>query len=483
MKKSGSKIWIVVVMTILLAPSAGRLFTAQESEENETAAVRPQLMTEEGMLNVSFLSQLGTYFQQHFAFRDIMISANAELMQTFFRESSDDGVIVGSEGWLYYADSLSDYLGTHLMSDRQLQNLARSLSMLDTCLEEHGIRLLYVPVPNKNTLYDEYMPYYDRVRVSEDHNLFRLYEQLEKENVPYLNLYRTFSENPQILYHRTDSHWTNSGAALASMQILQALGKETPDYTKEAYTVQTDFVGDLEKMLYPSHPKPEEEIYFDRGHSFIYTTEVESNYDPYIHTENPDASGSAVIYRDSFGNALLPFLADGFSHAFFSRGGVYSLQDAEKNQADTVIIERAERLLWTSLGFPFLIPAVEADLSEMDETQGEIVDSYTIRETAADTPETDTYPSLIKNGRYLQLKGYLPETPMNTDCYLYAKFPDGRVYEALPCSFLGENGWEEYGYCVNLDERVCAGQELRVTIYAMDHRLDKKTDLHETIAG
>ena len=46
------------------------------------------------------------------------------------------GVIQGKDGWLYYKDSLDDYLGQDLLSDRSLFNIAHMLSMTQQALEE-----------------------------------------------------------------------------------------------------------------------------------------------------------------------------------------------------------------------------------------------------------------------------------------------------------------------------------------------------------
>ena len=70
-----------------------------------------------------------------------------------------------------------------------------------------------------------------------------------------------------------------------------------------------DFTGDLDEMLYPLALTEEKEIYYDKADVFAYVGEVESNFDPKITTVNPGSTGSLVMYRDSFGNAILPFFA------------------------------------------------------------------------------------------------------------------------------------------------------------------------------
>ena len=81
----------------------------------------------------------------------------------------------------------------------------------------------------------------------------------------------------------------------------------------------------------------------DRQTTFAYVGEVGSNFDPKITTVNPVKEGSLVMFRDSFGNALLPFMADAYSSAYFSRGVPYQMSEVDEKNADTVIVERADR--------------------------------------------------------------------------------------------------------------------------------------------
>ena len=95
----------------------------------------PQLRTEEGW-NTDFLSEAGEYFQDHFGFRQQLVTANALINGKIFGVSTADGVIQGKNGWLYYKDSLSDYLGTEPMSERALFNVAHTLSMMQDYTEK-----------------------------------------------------------------------------------------------------------------------------------------------------------------------------------------------------------------------------------------------------------------------------------------------------------------------------------------------------------
>ena len=368
--KKGKLIYYILFFAICLCPSLGMLVTKQEtSSENRQLSEFPSPKTEEGKINVEWLSQAGDYFQEHFAFRNELVTGNALLHGRLLETSTADGVIQGKNGWLYYKDSLDDYLGQDLLSDRSLFNIAHMLSMTQQALEEKGVNFLFTIAPNKNSLYGDNMPYYDKLKVSGQTNRENLEDWLKTEKVAYADLYQALMEEDEVLYHARDSHWNNKGAALAADVLMDALGKEHDSYEGESYTVRRDYTGDLDTMLYPLASTADDEIYYDKETTYATVEEIQSNFDPRITTVNPVKEGSLVMYRDSFGNALLPYMADAYANAYFSRGIPYQLMDVEIHSADTVIIERAERFLPEMSQFPPVLTAKEISLTEDQELQ------------------------------------------------------------------------------------------------------------------
>lgn len=337
-------LYIAAFLIIGLFPAAGLLFTGvQQSEENRNITKAPVLFVEDG-INPYFLSDAGAWFEDHFAFRKETVTGFALLLGKTFGVSSQQSVITGTDGWLFYKDSLEDFQGIRQMTDRQLFDVAHSMAMIQQYAEKNGIQFAFTIAPNKNSLYGSYMPYYYQPFRKSKGNMERLKKYLQIEQMRYIDLYEVLSSKEQVLYHKRDSHWNNEGAALASDRILTGLGKEHPSYADREYEVRCDFEGDLDRMLYPAAAKPEEERYYIPSPQFTYCEEVESNFAPKISTVSK-GSGSLVMYRDSFGNAFLPFMAEVYEQAYFSRALPYQLDDLAKHQADTLIIERAERFL------------------------------------------------------------------------------------------------------------------------------------------
>lgn len=449
--KKGKLIYCILFFAICLCPSLGMLVTKQEtSSENRQLSEFPSPKTEEGKINVEWLSQAGDYFQEHFAFRNELVTGNALIHGRLLETSTADGVIQGKNGWLYYKDSLDDYLGQELLSDRSLFNIAHMLSMTQQALEEKGVNFLFTIAPNKNSLYGDNMPYYDKLKVSDQTNRENLESWLKTEKVAYADLYQALMDEDEVLYHARDSHWNNKGAALAADVLMDALGKEHDSYEGESYTVRRDYTGDLDTMLYPLAPTADDEIYYDKETTYATVEEIQSNFDPRITTVNPVKEGSLVMYRDSFGNALLPYMADAYANAYFSRGIPYQLTDVEAYSADTVIIERAERFLPEMSQFPPVLTAKEISLTEDEELQGS--------DGAVDV-------KIKPQGMTAQLSGRIKEGLLDTDSRIYLKV-NGSVYEAFPMDVkVGEN-LDDNGFCLYLSSELVAadGNDIEILI-------------------
>lgn len=422
--------YTALFFTVCLIPFAGMAAGDHSaSGENRRLQEMPQLYGEDGF-HFNYISELGSYFQDHFGFRSKIVTANALLLDRVFGVSSADNVISGKDGWLYYRDSLNDYLGIDQMSDRGLYNIAHSLAMMQEYVESQGSKFLFTVAPNKNTLYGAHMPYYNSMKVQENGNLSRLPAFLEEEGVSYADLYGLLSAKEEVLYHKRDSHWNNKGAALASGFILDQLGRTAPDWEKEPYEIRRDFEGDLDGMLFPDAVTPEDEIYFERGNTFAYVGEVESNFDPMITTVNPSGSESLVMYRDSFGNAILPFFANEFENAYFSRGVPYQMADMESHQADVVIVERAQRFLPEMAANP---PVMQAPLALAGKETKEILNGA--REVAVE-----------EYGNYWKISGRIDPEYLDVKSEIYLRFADGSVREAFPVTQEDAFGYKDNGF-------------------------------------
>ncbi len=389
MKKKLGLVYIILCFLICLVPFAGMTFWATNSTtENKTLAELPSVM-EDGELNLDFLQDLGAYFEDHFAFREAFVNADAEIQSKVFQVSNVDTVINGEDGWLYYSATLDDYLGQDLLSDRSIYNAAYNLSVMQDYVESEGARFAVTIAPNKNSLYGEHMPYYDSYKVSNEKNVENLQTNLEELGVTYVDLFQAFEDQDEVLYLKRDSHWNEKGAVLAYNQLLDSMEIDHDRLeTVTALRTKTE-VGDLNTMVFPLTAQPEWNYDYEYDSTFKYVTDDGSDEvdveDAWIVTENPEGEGSLLMFRDSFGNTLLPLMANTFDQGYFSRGVPYSIQFyMETYEPETVICEKVERNIDEFCLDPPVMQSMEQSVDEValtveDET------TCTVEEAEADT--------------------------------------------------------------------------------------------------
>ena len=108
--------------------------------------------------------------------------------------------------------------------------------------------------------------------------------------------------------------------------------------------VEESLQGDLDTLLYPGQTLTESVEVSDFSESFIYTSAYSTPMDMVI-TSRGGGNGKALVFRDSFCNALLGLISSTFSETQFERANPFRLDLLETSKADFVIVEIAERNL------------------------------------------------------------------------------------------------------------------------------------------
>ena len=99
MKKLFPAVFAIFCVAVCLVPSLGMIVRpTTEPIGNERKSKAPELTKKDGSVNFSYLTDLGGYYEKHFAFRPEMITADATVQAGLFQNSSIDTVIAGTDG-------------------------------------------------------------------------------------------------------------------------------------------------------------------------------------------------------------------------------------------------------------------------------------------------------------------------------------------------------------------------------------------------
>ena len=413
MKRAWYIVFIAVFFAMCLVPSVGLLLNGPaEPAANEVPAALPSVKSYDGTWNGSFFTGLRDYVGKGFFLRLEGITGWDMLASSLFHASENEDVLLGPDGWLFFGAAANDISGAGQMSDREIWCAAHGLALMREYAESRGAAFVFTVPCGKYTLYPEHAP--DFVTVAEGSNRLRLMAAMAAEGVPYADLYEAFTAADEELYWQWDSHWNARGAALAADTILAALGRDG-GYFDGGFTSEMTHSGDLYAMLYPTGSALEADYTPVTPLSFEHTS-VFHSYDDMMITTESAGTGSLLMFRDSSGRNLYPYLADAFRTAYFSRMNSYDLTLTDLQEADAVVIELAERTLDYLLKYPAVYPSPERDASVLDGA------------AAADC-ETDADISGRTLAGYAKLTGTLPETATDACVYILS---GETVYEAIP---------------------------------------------------
>ena len=281
-------------------------------------------------------------------------------------------VYVGGDGWLFYTDSISDYLGDNLYSDAMLRRIAKQTQDRADWCEENGMTFYFMIAPNKNTVYPDKMM--RSMKEGEQKRIDQVYDYLRANTTVRCidvrdALAAERATNPDVdLYYPLDTHWNNHGAFTAYQAMMDVIQKDFPTarkYSREEYRIDyfdAHFMDCAYYLGYYDTLTNEGPVYTKldgkTGHvtwhdrsgefgQFVHAYMDEDGYQEscynmgYANDHIPDAP-SLYIVRDSFFMALSTFLRDSFSEVTSTWTTDFPNGDILKKDPDIVIFEVIE---------------------------------------------------------------------------------------------------------------------------------------------
>ncbi len=446
-------IFLVLVFGLLALPMLSMpFFRDQVSAEKREAAPFPSVM-KDGALNSRFAGDLDDFVRDHIGFRNEMVQADTVLMSKLFGESAEDDVILGKNGWLYYEGTVNDYLNIPTMTERAANNAAHSLKMLQDYAAANGADFVLAVIPNKNSLYSENMP--SRFKALEqDGNYELIMKALAKEGVNTADVKGALAAEGKVLYQPTDTHWTYEGALVGWRSILKAAGRSDETFNGLTFTERRDWKADLSAMLPGLDDGLTGQTYPDYDFTYVRTSHETAVDAVLLTTKQANASGSAVIYRDSFCNAMQEYIAETIGDVLFTRAEPRRADYIRDRKADLVILETGERNI---RDLSVSAPVMEAPAADLPGT-------------AETLPDGALSVRREKASGYQHLFGTVDAALLELDCRVYLVVEkDGAetAYEAFPIyeeAKLGAAGGCDNGWSIYIKEETVAGAKLCLAV-------------------
>jgi len=323
----------VIVASFLLAlvvPGVGLMagFGQPDGREEKRALTPPPAFGPGWAAMRAWPDAASHYFEDHFAFRSVLVAWQAALRFRWLHVSPSSDVVVGRDGWLFYAGDGGgeDYASAVPFTAVELEQWRRTLQHTYDWLKARDIPYVFVIAPDKYAIYPEYVPT-SMHRVGPESRTDQLVRHLARTtNVPVLDLRPSLlaAKPVERLYHLTDTHWNDRGAYVGYVQIIRALHRQglTP-LPRAAFVARASQAPgmDLSAMMGLTSAMSEDDLQLRRQGTRPWRVLEPVPYDRLymdgrLVTVHEDATRPrAVIFRDSFGSALVPLFAEHFSRA------------------------------------------------------------------------------------------------------------------------------------------------------------------------
>ena len=371
-RRTGNVMVVALFLAVIGLPMAATIDGidgGDQEAENRAHASFPRL---DGIWHAltGYAAGLDRWFSDHFAFRATFVRWFGETRYYWLGVSPSASVVLGKDSWLFYADdfSLDDYTNDRPFSEFDLENWRAAVVRLRDWLQTRGVGYVITFAPDKYRVYPDEFP--ESVQPLDSvSRLDQVYNALSDTRVvvdvrPALSAARA----RERIYYLTDTHWNDRGAFAAYQQIIGALRAQNPAVPPA--WAREDFDGgsreiegrDLAGMMGLKHVLHEDDMPLVPRRPRLARVVEPSGRDPRapadrVVTEIPGSPlPRAVVFRDSFAGALVPFLSEHFSRAVYLWQNDFDSHVVMDEHPDVVIQEIVGRHLYSFVPSPELVP-------------------------------------------------------------------------------------------------------------------------------
>jgi len=322
-----------VLIALPLIEMKFHFFVTEKNTENRNWATLPKFNIEK--LD-PFPKQFEAYFNDHFGLRTQLVYCyNYFRKQVLKINDAKSSVLVGKNDYLYWAsEELPQHKNFKPFTKAELNKLVQGFKKRSEWLQQKGIKFYVIFPPVKARIYPEYLPF-SFASFGAKPKADQLYDALKKE-LPTLNIVDVrnllkVERTNCSTYPKTDNHWTDYGAFLASTELSKYIQKDFPRikiHSINDYKITNKRLlgGNLARILNLHKQMKEDAIRLIPKFNKQWKEGEISNYkEPKefmnlrqfetVSVNFDSTLPRAVIIRDSFAQAMMPYLNQIFSKA------------------------------------------------------------------------------------------------------------------------------------------------------------------------
>lgn len=250
-------------------------------------------------------------------------------------------VLAGKENYLFYKTTIDgfpiyDYMGINHFSDQELEQIKNNLTVMRDTFERMGISFYAVALPNKESVYEQFMP--DTIsRVNEETRADQvaryMWDNWDNCDVTFIYPKQELVETgrEKQLYYKTDTHWNQMGAFIGFQQYYEAVYGCREQLEDVVFSEPlTDFAGDLATIA---------------GVTEKYS--IDSVYQLDADSVNPEMKRDEKVFvvGDSFGGFFSTMAKAYYPEVEWIDPNAFSMSMVEEKKPDIIIFECVERYI------------------------------------------------------------------------------------------------------------------------------------------
>lgn len=287
-----------------------------------------------------YFEKIDKYIADDIPFRGELISFAWKFFKDAGLNEDINITLRGKENWLFignsYASTIDKLQGKLSLHGGMLSKTISRYKQIQQFAVEQGADFALLIGPNKSSVYPEYLP--PIIYPSGTRYITPGVKALEQQGILVLDpteLLRS-SKELGLSYYRTDTHWNLLGGSIAASMLLERLGLPVPQDYK--LVPSTAVLGDIVSIAgYTNFPLSEGDNYileweqpFDvtiskngERKEMPGSTPVATVQGECISVSNKTATTGkiALVYADSFGDALSPFFNATFKEIYYMHSG------------------------------------------------------------------------------------------------------------------------------------------------------------------
>ncbi len=267
----------------------------------------------------------------------------------------DHKCIVGKDQWLFLDNDsnrvMEQISGKLLLSEEQLFKWNLLLFSRSSYLKSQGIKYFILIAPNKECVYPEFLP--DNIELLEHRpiNLLINYikEKSDFENLLFYPLADIVKgKKRRLTYQKGDTHWNSYGAYIAYLHLVRKIKPYLDIDILEESSVKFSerfHIGDLANKIIEKPKSIDYISEFNSNSQCVFDNQVQNGGNLTIWENSNKKLPRAILFGDSFGTRLKPFLAESFSRLVTVHQPNLDYELILKEKPDVVISEYVERFM------------------------------------------------------------------------------------------------------------------------------------------